>query len=237
MFWNSCCFVFEFLFFHFSHSSLSSSIYNFNSECLFLKLTLIMSPLATGIWLSWPWFDPIFYSLTGGQQWKRHGHPIVSMVTWAHQEDAGWRSVKFSNDDVIVDLMWKTLLLNSSARRSLGCTVVEMLTEKPPWAEYEAMAAIFKIATQPTNPLLPSHISEQARDFIHCIFVEAKHRPSAEELLRHPFSQILCWDLPDLWTDSGSNGSGASIYCPNISVKLSELQPWWFSALIQRHLP
>ncbi|XP_061567513.1 mitogen-activated protein kinase kinase kinase 3 isoform X2 [Cololabis saira] len=75
---------------------------------------------------------------------------------------------------------------------SLGCTVVEMLTEKPPWAEYEAMAAIFKIATQPTNPLLPTHTSDQARDFIRCIFVEAKHRPSAEELLRHPFSQILC---------------------------------------------
>lgn len=79
---------------------------------------------------------------------------------------------------------------------SLGCTVVEMLTEKPPWAEFEAMAAIFKIATQPTNPLLPMHTSDQARDFIRCIFVEAKHRPSAEELLRHPFSQILCSDLP-----------------------------------------
>uniref|UniRef100_A0A3B4A3L4 Uncharacterized protein n=1 Tax=Periophthalmus magnuspinnatus TaxID=409849 RepID=A0A3B4A3L4_9GOBI len=75
---------------------------------------------------------------------------------------------------------------------SLGCTVVEMLTEKPPWAEYEAMAAIFKIATQPTKPLLPLHCSEQARDFIHYIFVEAKQRPSAEELLRHPFSHILC---------------------------------------------
>ncbi|XP_072299076.1 mitogen-activated protein kinase kinase kinase 3 isoform X2 [Eucyclogobius newberryi] len=75
---------------------------------------------------------------------------------------------------------------------SLGCTVVEMLTEKPPWAEYEAMAAIFKIATQPTKPLLPLRCSEQARDFIHCIFVEAKLRPSAEELLRHPFSHILC---------------------------------------------
>uniref|UniRef100_A0A6Q2Z0G8 Mitogen-activated protein kinase kinase kinase 3 n=1 Tax=Esox lucius TaxID=8010 RepID=A0A6Q2Z0G8_ESOLU len=75
---------------------------------------------------------------------------------------------------------------------SLGCTVVEMLTEKPPWAEYEAMAAIFKIATQPTKPLLPSNTSDHTRDFIHHIFVEAKHRPSAEELLRHPFSQILC---------------------------------------------
>lgn len=66
------------------------------------------------------------------------------------------------------------------------------MTEKPPWAEYEAMAAIFKIATQPTNPLLPPHISEQARDFMSCIFVEAKLRPSAEELLRHSFSQIPC---------------------------------------------
>uniref|UniRef100_A0A3B5MID6 Mitogen-activated protein kinase kinase kinase 3 n=1 Tax=Xiphophorus couchianus TaxID=32473 RepID=A0A3B5MID6_9TELE len=75
---------------------------------------------------------------------------------------------------------------------SLGCTVVEMLTQKPPWAEFEAMAAIFKIATQPTNPLLPPRASDQTRDFIRCIFVEAKHRPSAEELLRHPFSQIQC---------------------------------------------
>ncbi|XP_058036842.1 mitogen-activated protein kinase kinase kinase 3 isoform X3 [Ahaetulla prasina] len=73
---------------------------------------------------------------------------------------------------------------------SLACTVVEMLTEKPPWAEYEAMAAIFKIATQPTNPQLPSHISEPCRDFLRQIFVEARKRPSAEELLQHHFAQL-----------------------------------------------
>lgn len=72
---------------------------------------------------------------------------------------------------------------------SLGCTVVEMLTEKPPWAEYEAMAAIFKIATQPTNPQLPLNTSDYCRDFIKQIFVEAKQRPSAEELLSHCFAQ------------------------------------------------
>ncbi|XP_049601182.1 mitogen-activated protein kinase kinase kinase 3 isoform X2 [Syngnathus scovelli] len=72
---------------------------------------------------------------------------------------------------------------------SLGCTVVEMLTEKPPWAEYEAMAAIFKIATQPTKPLLPARTSEQAHDFVRRIFVAAERRPGAEELLGHPFSQ------------------------------------------------
>lgn len=65
--------------------------------------------------------------------------------------------------------------------------MVEMLTEKPPWAEYEAMAAIFKIATQPTNPSLPAHVSDHGRDFLKRIFVDTKLRPSADDLLRHIF--------------------------------------------------
>ena len=71
--------------------------------------------------------------------------------------------------------------------RSVACTVVEMLTEKPPWAEFEAMAAIFKIATQPTNPQLPDGVSSSCRNFLKQIFVEEKRRPTAEDLLRHPF--------------------------------------------------
>lgn len=105
-----------------------------------------------------------------------------SLVAWAES------GTKWPN----VVCFGVSLILPSFPFRSLGCTVVEMLTEKPPWAEYEAMAAIFKIATQPTKPLLPPRVSEQARDFVGRIFVEAKHRPGAEELLRHPFSQILC---------------------------------------------
>ncbi|XP_075870986.1 mitogen-activated protein kinase kinase kinase 2 isoform X1 [Nelusetta ayraudi] len=70
---------------------------------------------------------------------------------------------------------------------SVGCTVVEMLTQRPPWAEFEAMAAIFKIATQPTNPVLPAHVSDHCREFLRRIFVETKQRPSADELLRHIF--------------------------------------------------
>lgn len=70
---------------------------------------------------------------------------------------------------------------------SVGCTVVEMLTQRPPWAEYEAMAAIFKIATQPTNPVLPPHVSDHCRDFLKRIFVDTKQRPWADDLLRHIF--------------------------------------------------
>jgi mitogen-activated protein kinase kinase kinase 3 len=74
---------------------------------------------------------------------------------------------------------------------SLVYTEVEMLTEKPPWAEYEAMAVIFKTATQPTSPQPPSHISEHGRYFLRHIFMEGHQRPSAEELLTHCFAQLL----------------------------------------------
>ncbi|XP_063063216.1 mitogen-activated protein kinase kinase kinase 22 [Engraulis encrasicolus] len=70
---------------------------------------------------------------------------------------------------------------------SVACTVVEMLTQKPPWAEFEAMAAIFKIATQPTKPTLPDGVSDACRDFLRQVFVEEKWRPTADLLLSHPF--------------------------------------------------
>lgn len=71
-----------------------------------------------------------------------------------------------------------------------------MLTQKPPWAEYEAMAAIFKIATQPTKPLLPEGVSDYCRDFLRQVFVEEKWRPTADVLLSHPFVQGSFWTSP-----------------------------------------
>ena len=77
--------------------------------------------------------------------------------------------------------------------RSIGCTVVEMLTKDPPWIEFEAMAAIFKIATA-DHPRyeLPSHSTDVARDFINRCFRRTQtERPSAEELLRHKFCREI----------------------------------------------
>lgn len=70
-----------------------------------------------------------------------------------------------------------------------------MLTQKPPWAEFEAMAAIFKIATQPTKPMLPESVSDTCRDFLRQVFVEEKWRPTADVLLSHPFVQGGFWGL------------------------------------------
>lgn len=72
--------------------------------------------------------------------------------------------------------------------RSLGCTTVEMLTGYPPWHEFEAMAAIFKIATSDTPKYeLPKTVSSVARDFLKLCFRKQTERPSAEDLLQTRF--------------------------------------------------
>ncbi|XP_058089646.1 mitogen-activated protein kinase kinase kinase 1-like isoform X2 [Magnolia sinica] len=70
---------------------------------------------------------------------------------------------------------------------SLGCTVLEMLTHQPPYSHLEWTQALFKIG-QGEPPPIPSSLSRDARDFIHrCLRVEPDDRPSASELLSHPF--------------------------------------------------
>ncbi|KAK3736511.1 hypothetical protein QZH41_009385, partial [Actinostola sp. cb2023] len=54
---------------------------------------------------------------------------------------------------------------------SIGCTVVEMLTTKPPWANFEPMAALFKIATQATEPDLPPESTQDAVEFVRAILI------------------------------------------------------------------
>jgi hypothetical protein len=72
---------------------------------------------------------------------------------------------------------------------SVGSTVVEMLTTHPPWHEFEAMAAIFKIATTDYPKYqLPDSASETAHDFLSlCFRKSSDERPTAAKLLNHPF--------------------------------------------------
>ncbi|KAL8168235.1 hypothetical protein V2J09_009734 [Rumex salicifolius] len=71
---------------------------------------------------------------------------------------------------------------------SLGCTVLEMATSKPPWSQYEGVAAIFKIGNSKDIPEIPNHLSSTAKNFLRlCLQRDPAARPSAAELLEHPF--------------------------------------------------
>ncbi|ESW31835.1 hypothetical protein PHAVU_002G272100 [Phaseolus vulgaris] len=74
---------------------------------------------------------------------------------------------------------------------SLGCTIIEMATSKPPWSQYEGVAAIFKIGNSKDMPEIPEHLSSDAKNFIKlCLQRDPSARPTAQKLLdHHPFIQ------------------------------------------------
>ncbi|KAL5007408.1 hypothetical protein ScPMuIL_016214 [Solemya velum] len=71
---------------------------------------------------------------------------------------------------------------------SIGCSIFEMATRKPPWADMNPMAAIFAIGSNRPIPQLPDKYSQDARDFVSaCLIRDQNLRPSATELLQHWF--------------------------------------------------
>ncbi|XP_042516149.1 mitogen-activated protein kinase kinase kinase YODA [Macadamia integrifolia] len=71
---------------------------------------------------------------------------------------------------------------------SLGCTVLEMATTKPPWSQFEGVAAMFKIGNSKDLPAIPDHLSEEGKEFVRlCLQRDPLHRPTAAQLLEHPF--------------------------------------------------
>ncbi|KAM1255022.1 hypothetical protein TB2_028829 [Malus domestica] len=71
---------------------------------------------------------------------------------------------------------------------SLGCTILEMATSKPPWSQYEGVAAIFKIGNSKDIPHIPDHLSNEAKSFVRlCLQRNPSERPTASGLLDHPF--------------------------------------------------
>ncbi|KAK7397208.1 hypothetical protein VNO78_18375 [Psophocarpus tetragonolobus] len=73
---------------------------------------------------------------------------------------------------------------------SVGCTVIEMATGKPPWSQQyqQEVAALFHIGTTKSHPPIPDHLSVAAKDFLlKCLQKEPVLRSSASELLQHPF--------------------------------------------------
>ncbi|KAH9684563.1 auxin response factor 1 [Citrus sinensis] len=70
---------------------------------------------------------------------------------------------------------------------SLGCTVLEMLTRRPPYSHLEGVQALFRIG-KGELPSVPSSLSRDARDFIlKCLQVNPNDRPTVTELMEHPF--------------------------------------------------
>ncbi|GAC72363.1 MEKK and related serine/threonine protein kinases [Moesziomyces antarcticus T-34] len=68
---------------------------------------------------------------------------------------------------------------------SLGCTIIELLTGKPPYYDMLAMSAMFRIVEDDCPPI-PDKCSDALRDLLlQCFNKDPTKRPSAETLFEH----------------------------------------------------
>ncbi|KAL0452480.1 UNVERIFIED_CONTAM: Mitogen-activated protein kinase kinase kinase YODA [Sesamum latifolium] len=117
---------------------------------------------------------------------------------------------------------------------SLGCTVLEMATSKPPWSQYEGVAAMFKIGNSKELPTIPDHLSDEGKEFVRlCLQRNPLHRPTAAQLLEHSFVKNAAPLEKQIPSSSSSSDHPAVTMLSN---------PWalvmqeFFSSRIQRDL-
>ncbi|KIK98193.1 hypothetical protein PAXRUDRAFT_134734, partial [Paxillus rubicundulus Ve08.2h10] len=77
---------------------------------------------------------------------------------------------------------------------SLGCTVIELLTGRPPYGEIaNSMTVMFRIVEDEMPPL-PEDCSDALQDFLQqCFQKDPEQRPDAKTLCEHPWLQKN-WD-------------------------------------------
>ncbi|KAL5181477.1 Mitogen-activated protein kinase kinase kinase 5 [Glycine soja] len=101
---------------------------------------------------------------------------------------------------------------------SLGCTIIEMFTGKPPWSEYEGAAAMFKVMKD--TPPIPETLSAEGKDFLRLCFIRnPAERPTASMLLQHRFLKNL--QQPDV-SSSMQLYNGTSLMDIHSPKELSE---------------
>jgi mitogen-activated protein kinase kinase kinase 17/18 len=84
---------------------------------------------------------------------------------------------------------------------ALGCTVVEMATGRAPWSDADdgVLAAVHRIGYTDAVPEVPAWLSAEARHFLACCFARnASDRPTAAQLLGHPFVASVSHEVKSL---------------------------------------
>ncbi|KAK9453793.1 kinase-like domain-containing protein [Dipodascopsis uninucleata] len=126
------------------------------------------------------------------------------------------------------------ILLNgatsSSDIWSVGCTIIELITGKPPYHDLEQMQALYRIVNDEFPPF-PDSISTELRDFlVKCFNKDPLERNSATDLLRHAWIQKAHPSIQNTCSNSRSTSNQVLFTTP-----LSRLRPSHSTTTLQLH--
>ena len=94
---------------------------------------------------------------------------------------------------------------------SLGCLAIELLTRHPPYFDLQPLSALYRIVQDP-HPPLPPGISRRFQSFLQlCFCKDSEKRPTARELLHHPWIVHHRRNLRVSWKKSVSDIYGAEL--------------------------
>ncbi|GMF97715.1 hypothetical protein B5S33_g4859 [[Candida] boidinii] len=111
-------------------------------------------------------------------------------------------------------------VFTSSDIWSLGATIIELLTTRPPFGEFNAMAACHAIGTHEEIPI-PNNLSDNAVDFIEKCFQKSPSiRKSASELMNHQWFKMENEDFSKINLINNDNNNNEREYNdPEIRVE------------------
>lgn len=92
---------------------------------------------------------------------------------------------------------------------SVGCTIIEMATGKPPWSDKkEDCRIMYNIVVTDVPPPFPPCLSPNALDLLSlCFERRPERRPSAAQLLKHSFLRDENSILNDIHLTTVNNGN------------------------------
>eukprot|EP01060_Flectonema_neradi_P039097 TRINITY_DN847_c4_g1_i1.p1 TRINITY_DN847_c4_g1~~TRINITY_DN847_c4_g1_i1.p1 ORF type:complete len:1164 (+),score=161.34 TRINITY_DN847_c4_g1_i1:92-3583(+) len=127
-----------------------------------------------------------------------HGRVVLADFGCSKDADTSWKSGNVAGTP---SFMSPELVLSEGIPEytpivdiwAFGCTVVEILNKgRPPWPVFETpwaaffhMANVYRSGGTPTQ--IPEKLSPECRDFVYSTFKPKGERPSASELLQHPY--------------------------------------------------
>ncbi len=94
---------------------------------------------------------------------------------------------------------------------ALGCTIIEMLTARHPWAQFELPeSAMYHVGSLKATPPIPTHASPEIQNFLQSCF-------SSEPSERWTVGQYFTCSCQGLWCahlmrHTGTSAFGASLY-------------------------